>query len=158
MNWDSIYRTILYPALVTILSIISPTKGVMVLLLILCTISFILGLWSSKIHHEESFSGKKFFKNFAELTSVIGLIASISLIGKIQGLGDESIQTASRAVGWAAIYGYVSVINKNLLRFFPGSVTFRFLDFILNVEFLKLNVLFEKFIKKEKKEKEEENS
>jgi len=153
MNWDSIYKTILYPSVVTILGIISPTKGVMILLLLLCSVSFVFGLWSSKTHHEETFSGKKFFKNFAELASVLGLIASISLIGAIQGLGIETIQMASRAIGWAAIYGYISIINKNLLRFFPSSVTFKFLEFILNVEFLNFNTLFGKFIKKENNKK-----
>lgn len=126
--------------------------------------NFIIGLLCGVLVYDEKFSWRKAWDCFKEALMLFGVVASVYVIGKLNGNHDGAIQCVSMII-YAACYFYGVRILRNLRNMAKdGSPAWHLLNFLymlLSMEFVKHVPLLENYINKHKgelveDEKEEE--
>lgn len=146
--------------LVSILAYLKPISGDLQSLIVLFAINFIVGLLNGLLVRGESFSYKKAWQCINEAVMFLMLICFAYFITERAENQTEGIRIISFFV-WSIIYFYVVNIIRNLKGlFFNHTIAYRtlnFLYYVISIEFVKKLPELGDYLKKEKKDNENES-
>ena len=121
-------------------------------------LNFIIGLLCGLLVYHENFSWRKMWDCFKEATILFGIVASVYVIGKLNGNHTGAIQCVSMII-YAACYFYGVRIMRNLRDIAKdGSPAWHLLNFLysfLSLEFAKHIPYLSEYINVNKPEKKE---
>lgn len=130
-----------------------PITDFMLAILILLGINFVSG-WIEDELHGDGWKWKKAFKTFYECLVMVGIGASIFVIGHFMHKEDAAIQCLS-AIYLAGIWFYSVNILNNWKKIIPGHTTLHmfvsFLHFIISMQFVEKIPFLKAFLLQEKK-------
>ena len=129
-------------AWLVIISVISPIRTSIVLLLIFFTINFFVGLKSDIDVHGRDFSLKKAFDAVKQL---ILYYALIFIVNMALGLYNEPslAEGATKFMTWIVSYWYLVNILRNAREIFPANDALKFLYELLTIQVL--DMILERF-------------
>lgn len=125
-----------------------PIRSLVELLSILFLVNVILGIVHSIRHNYEDLDKTKVFNGLKEFGIYVGILAGLFVIGDKMKASDF-IYTVTSGVTWGLVYLYITNIFKNLSRFAPTSKGLRWIYYMFNLEFLKLNPKLKEFLDKD---------
>ena len=146
--------------LISILAYLRPISGDLESLIVLFSMNFIVGLLNGLIVKCESFSYKKAWQCINEAVMFLMLICFAYFITERIDSQIEGIRIISFFV-WSIIYFYIVNIIRNLKGlFYNHTIAYRTLNFIyyiISIEFVKRLPQLNDYLKKEKKDNENES-
>jgi phage-related holin len=146
--------------LVSILAYLKPISGDLQSLIALFAINFIVGLLNGLLVRGESFSYKKAWQCINEAVMFLMLICFAYFITERVENQTEGIRIISFFV-WSIIYFYVVNIIRNLCGLFHHHPiayrTLNFIYYIISIEFVKRLPELGDYLKKEKRDNENES-
>lgn len=128
-----------------------PLEGLVIAITIAFVLNFAFGIVAGIVVQGETINIKKALLAFSEVAIYLVILTCFFTIGD-KMKGTISVFQALSVLTWAWIYFYSSNLSKNFVRLFPKSRGFRFLFYVLNLEFLKKVPYLKKFEEYEKKE------
>lgn len=134
--WDRLIDFIKLAWLV-IISVISPIRIAVWVLLVFFTLNFFVGYKSDQIANRREFSLKKAFDGIRLL---ILYYALIFIVYMTLGLYNEMAlaEGATKFLTWIVSYWYLVNILRNAREIFPGNETLKFLYDLLTVQVLEM--------------------
>jgi len=132
--WDRLIDFIKLTWLV-IISVISPIRIAVWVLLVFFTVNFFVGYKSDVQINNRDFSLKKAFDGVKQL---ILYYALIFIVNMALGLYEEAnlAEAATKFMTWIVSYWYLVNILRNAREIFPGNETLKFLYELLTVQVL----------------------
>lgn len=137
--------------LTTLLLYFFPLEGLVIAISIAFVLNFSFGIVAGVVVQGEGINFKKALLAFSEVAIYLVILTCFFTIGDKMN-GTISVFQALSVLTWAWIYFYSSNLSKNFVRLFPGSRGFKFLFYVLNLEFLKKVPYLKNFEEHEKKE------
>ncbi len=134
--WDRLIDLIKLTWLV-IISVISPIRIAVWVLLVFFTVNFFVGYKSDVQINNRDFSLKKAFDGVKQL---ILYYALIFIVNMALGLYEETnlAEAATKFMTWIVSYWYLVNILRNAREVFPGNETLKFLYDLLTVQVLEM--------------------
>ncbi len=134
--WDRLIDFIKLTWLV-IISVISPIRIAVWVLLVFFTVNFFVGYKSDVQINKRDFSLKKAFDGVKQL---ILYYALIFIVNMTLGLYEETnlAEAATKFMTWIVSYWYLVNILRNAREVFPGNETLKFLYDLLTVQVLEM--------------------
>lgn len=134
--WDRLIDIIKLTWLV-IISVISPIRIAVWVLLVFFTVNFFVGYKSDVQINKRDFSLKKAFDGVKQL---ILYYALIFIVNMTLGLYEETnlAEAATKFMTWIVSYWYLVNILRNAREVFPGNETLKFLYDLLTVQVLEM--------------------
>ena len=134
--WDRLIDFIKLTWLV-IISVISPIRIAVWVLLVFFTVNFFVGYKSDVQINKRDFSLKKAFDGVKQL---ILYYALIFIVNMALGLYEETnlAEAATKFMTWIVSYWYLVNILRNAREIFPGNETLKFLYDLLTVQVLEM--------------------
>ncbi len=134
--WDRLIDFIKLTWLV-IISVISPIRIAVWVLLVFFTVNFFVGYKSDVQVNKRDFSLKKAFDGVKQL---ILYYALIFIVNMALGLYEETnlAEAATKFMTWIVSYWYLVNILRNAREIFPGNETLKFLYDLLTVQVLEM--------------------
>ena len=134
--WDRLIDFIKLTWLV-IISVISPIRIAVWVLLVFFTVNFFVGYKSDVQINKRDFSLKKAFDGVKQL---ILYYALIFIVNMALGLYEETnlAEAATKFMTWIVSYWYLVNILRNAREVFPGNETLKFLYDLLTVQVLEM--------------------
>lgn len=134
--WDRLIDFIKLTWLV-IISVISPIRIAVWVLLVFFTVNFFVGYKSDVQINKRDFSLKKAFDGVKQL---ILYYALIFIVNMTLGLYEETnlAEGATKFMTWIVSYWYLVNILRNAREVFPGNETLKFLYDLLTVQVLEM--------------------
>ena len=134
--WDRLIDFIKLAWLV-IISVISPIRIAVWVLLVFFTVNFFVGYKSDVQINKRDFSLKKAFDGVKQL---ILYYALIFIVNMTLGLYEETnlAEAATKFMTWIVSYWYLVNILRNAREVFPGNETLKFLYDLLTVQVLEM--------------------
>jgi len=132
--WDKL-EEILKVAWLILLSIFTPIKVPIIVMLFFFTLNFFIGFKNDQFVHGRDFSLKKaiggciLFGLFFALIFIVNM--ALSLYNEM-----ELAETASKFLSWIFCYWYLVNIIRNSIEIFPESRSLKFLYSLLTVQIL----------------------
>lgn len=132
--WDRLIDFIKLAWLV-IISVISPIRIAVWVLLVFFTVNFFVGYKSDVQVNKRDFSLKKAFDGVKQLILYYTLIFIVNMT---LGLYEETnlAEAATKFMTWIVSYWYLVNILRNAREVFPGNETLKFLYYLLTVQVL----------------------
>lgn len=159
VNWtevvDSIHKIVamMFGFIANILLYFVPVQGLVEALGIAFIVNIALGIYHSVRYESEGLSLIKFFSGLKELTIYILILAGLWVIGDKMKAADFVYQFAA-VITWGLLYLYATNIFRNLHRVFPNSKGLRWIFYMFNLEFLRINPGMKDFLDKENEQNE----
>ena len=134
--WDRLIDFIKLAWLV-IISVISPIRIAVWVLLVFFTVNFFVGYKSDIQINKRDFSLKKAFDGVKQL---ILYYALIFIVNMALGLYEETnlAESATKFMTWIVSYWYLVNILRNARDVFPGNETLKFLYDLLTIQVLEM--------------------
>ncbi len=131
---------------------LQPVHNAMMVLTIVFVADIIFGISTDLFVNKLRFSPKKFMFSFITIAIYLSIVSSVYVIGEKMGDKKESLYVV-KMLTYVFIYFYVSNSLHNLTQIFPSNRVFKFLDYVLGLEFVKRIPALGSFLEKEKGEK-----
>jgi len=100
------------------------------------------------------FKGKKFALSFASAAVYLSIMIGVYAVGEHMDDINESL-FLDKIITYVFIFFYIGDILKNLKLLLPNSMPIAFLEFFFRLEFVKKIPHLEKFLNKQKSDKDE---
>lgn len=142
-------KTVVITVFSAILAYLEPVYNAITLLFIMSGIDILFGIIGAIIVDGERFRFRKFIMAAVFLLIYLGVITLIYTVGKLQGDFAEAMVVV-KTITYVFIYFYSANVLKNLAKLFPTNRIICFLDYILNMEFVKKIPYLNDFLTKER--------
>lgn len=153
-------RSFIVAVLTGIAAYLHPIANNVFALIWLLGANFFIGLFCGLWVYHEKFEWRKMWQCFYEAVMLFGLVASIYVIGKLQGSHIGAIQCVSMII-YAACYFYGVRILRNLRNMAkdgsPANALLGFMYHVLSLEFTKRIPYLYAYINKEEKKEEKKD-
>ncbi len=135
---------------------LQPVHNAMIVLTIVFSADIVFGILADIFVNKMRFSPKKSLFAFITVAIYLSIVSSVYIIGERMGDSIESLYVV-KTLTYVFIYFYVSNSIRNLKLLFPNNRVFKFLDYLLGLEFLERIPALGSFLEKENNDKKENN-
>jgi hypothetical protein len=123
-----------------------PVENILIAVMSVLFANFLLGIISAKLVQHEKFDFKKGFMCFIEAFIFFALISFVFFVGDHIDKPEGALQCIS-AMTYVLIYFYGVNISKNLCRLMPENKVFKFIYWLISVEFINHIPYLRQFLK-----------
>ena len=136
MNIIDIIKALAAAFIGTLLAVVQPVQGALMLLLTFAGIDIIFGILTGVFQSHERFGFRKFIMSALYLSIYLGVVVMIYTVGRFQNDTNEALYLV-KIITYVFIYFYSVNILKNMKRLMPENMVIRFLDYFIGLQFMK---------------------
>lgn len=137
-----------------LLSYFEPVYELWIALIIVFFSDIFIGIVCGLSINHETFSIKKFANAWILLLVFMIADGMTYIIGHLMDVKPQAF-FGMKMITWGFLYFYCKNIIKNLRLIFPDSMQIRFLEYLINIEFVKKISVLDNFLKTTKNETDE---